>query len=274
MTLIGYVLWLVFSVYIGKRIARAVGWSRRAKLAAGWSAAVLLALLPFGDIVLGLPVTIDACRNRGGLQVHEDVSLPLTSVVETLTLSEQRMTCGDCNEILIRRLAREVQVDILGDEDGRGKSGLVSEAGPSRFWLSHRGDPYCDQYFATYAPTENVRRKIWSLAGVPYDDNVCIAAQSITEISADYDLTLERAKEERHGIARLKIREVALTRQSDAKRIASLARISQVTWLGLLGEGRDPSVPICPSAWGMSRDFSYLEFFNRLAKASSRKEQP
>jgi hypothetical protein len=269
MTLIGYVLWLALAVYVGKRVTRAVKRSRRAKLTAGWGVGVLLALLPFGDIVLGMPVTIDACRKRGGLQIHENVSRPLTSVVQSIE-SGQLSVCAHCSEILIRRLASEIQVDVpaaagvLADPNQ-----LVLKPGPTRYWLSQRGDPHCERFFTNYAPSENVRRRIWALAGVPYDDNACIAAESIPEITADYSMTLERGREERHGFVRLEIREVTLTRRSDESRIASLARISQMAWVGMLGEGADPTVPICPSSWKLSRDFSFIELFNRLTRASS-----
>lgn len=273
MILLGYILWLVLAIYVGRWAIRHVNRSHRAKLTTGWSVGVVIALLPYWDVILGLPVTIDACRNRAGLQIYEDVSLPLSSVVEFLNFGPMS-ACHSCQDILVRGFANEVQVTLVpGPISGIKPATMVSSPGPARYWMSEKGDPHCDGYFKFFAPEEKHRRDIWARNGVTYNADACIAAQSIPRISADYGVTLSQ-KEEQHGIVTLHIREVSLTRRSDAARIASLAQVIQYPWTAKKFAFGLPPVPACPSALSsqrLSNNFSFIDLLNRIATSEPNK---
>lgn len=273
MILLAYVLWLALAIYIGRWVIRRVESGRVTKLAIGWSVGVFTALLPYWDAILGLPVTIDACRNRAGLQTYEDFALPLSSVAEVLDFAPMT-ACHSCPDILVRGLANEVQVALLPDsKGGTWPETMVSSPGPARYWLSASGDPHCDGYFKFFAPEEKHRRDIWVRNGLTYNENACIAAESIPSISADYVVTLGD-KVEQHGIVTLQIREVALTRRSDAARIASLARVVQHPWTAKIFLFGLPPVPQCPSTFSnqrLSNNFSFIDLLNRLAMDESKK---
>lgn len=208
-----------------------------------------MALLPFWDIVLGAPVMVNACRNRAGLQVYEKVSLPLTSV-EITSEPAHFSACSQCWEILRRGLANETQVtiDVMAYPPGElDESSLVSKPGPTRYWISRRSDPHCEAFFAHLVPNERDQREFWKRTNTIYDADACIAAQSVTEIVAEYRLSTRRFVEQ-HGVVTLHVNEATLTRVRDNKVLASDAVLFQGSLIWKLsGTSGGTGVPVCPA---------------------------
>lgn len=246
MILIGYILWLALAVYIGRSVMRKVNRGRGAKLTSAWGVGMLFALLPVWDIVLGLPFTIDACRNRAGLQVYEEVPLPLSSVVIDSEIAPIA-GCGDCMEIVSRGLATQAQVELAARaQTGEADPGTwVSRPGPTTYSISSRGDPRCTGFFESRTEREPHAGTSQVFQGIAFDDNTCIAAQSVERIVAEYRVTTRRVVEQ-HGVVTLQVLEAVLTSAHDQRPLASIARIYQSSWLSRMLFGNSSGVPDCP----------------------------
>lgn len=267
MILLGYIIWIVLAIIVGRRIARA----RRARgigSPPGWSLAILLALLPLWDVILGLPVTTLACVNRAGLQVHEEVSLPLSSVVLTSDI-HHFPACSQCWQILGRGFANEAQVRIDLQSypvDKLEPASLVSGPGPTRYWISRRGDPYCEAFYTHLVTKERDSREFWETWGPRRDEDACIAAESIPEITAEYRLATRRFVDRRF-VFPLNVHEAELNRSSDGTKLASLARLFQLTMIGSLSGVQDFALWTCPSNFSkqpLGNSFSHAELLKRL----------
>jgi hypothetical protein len=246
MILLGYILWLALAVYVGRRVFRHVNRDRPARLVSAWGVGILFALLPLWDVVMGLPVTIAACRNRAGLQVYEMPSLPLSSVAVDEYVPTS--VCASCREMLRRGLAKEVQVELVANSLSGNVDPLawVSKPGPTSYSISSRGDPRCNGFFDELARIEPQKRALWKFEGIPPSDDTCIAAQSIERIDAEYRITTRRVVEQ-HGVATLRVQEAVLTSAHDQRPLASKARVYQMSWLSTMLFGKSSGVPDCPN---------------------------
>lgn len=271
MILLGYIIWLMLAVWIGRVVARCIKRSRRTQLAPGWGAGVLVALLPYWDVILGLPATIDACANRAGLHVHREIQFPLTSV-HLVDEGGPTDVCSACQKMLVRGLAKEAQFDVAPVGGRIGSGSLVTKGGPTRYWISTTQDPACAAYLKWSGTLED-RRRYWEGQGSVFRGDECIAAQSITKLTADYRASLSITSEQ-HGVATLHIREVRLTRVAGDETVASLALVRQYPWTQRRFYFGLPPVPNCPypslhdpvTQQRLGKDFSYIALFNQLDK--------
>jgi hypothetical protein len=230
MILLAYILWIALAAFASRWIGRRVRGGRTMRAVIGSTVFLVIVLVPYWDVLLGLPVMIDTCRKRAGLQIHENVHLPINSVV----IAEDGgpiSVCVACYELPARGLATEVQAAIAAPtrRSEIEPAFLVSRPGPARYWLSHRGDPKCALFFDVFARDEQAHRKFWITKGRNYDPDACIAAESIPEITAPYRLTSNQGTR-RIGRVTMKFHEAELVRQVDGTRTASLAQIRQVPW--------------------------------------------
>lgn len=74
MILLGYILWIALAALASRWVTRRITGSHAKRAGLGSTVFLILALLPYWDVLLGLPVMIDTCRTRAGLQVHESVT--------------------------------------------------------------------------------------------------------------------------------------------------------------------------------------------------------
>jgi hypothetical protein len=183
-------------------------------------------------------------------------------------------------EILASGGATETQVIIAPLSAASTRPGqvamgtMVEDPGPTRYWISKRGDPHCYSFYLQFAPSLQDRREFWERNGAAFDDEACIAAESIPSITSEFETVLDDTTAQ-HGIATLRIREVTLTNLHRQERIASLASVTQIPWTAKVFLYGLPPVPQCPSPSSSEQpgnNFDAADLFARL-RATARQEQ-
>lgn len=245
MILIGYLVWIGVVVFFCYRLALGGKQSSRAKGIFCTVLASVLILLPYWDVILGIPTMRNLCSQEAGVRKSEDIKFPLSSVM--LVSDRPRSLCFSCFLILAKGLALETHADITLTSSPE-RSGLIGQSGHAVYWLAQAGDPACAAFENEYS-SESSRYGLWRMAGAVYDGKACIASDRVEQSTAAFTLTYPTTIVSHRGVTVIRSRRAELRRRGQSRPIATLTHFMQLPWNGRIFSLKAglPPAPSCPS---------------------------